>query len=77
MVGQSGELLYFVEIIVNLVRGLAVPVGISIGEAQNTGAADVQPVAWMVLGMAASKTLGDSLCGDLVVRRVGRVYMVA
>lgn len=77
MVRQSSELLYFVEIIVDLVRGLAVPVGISIGEAQNTRAADVQPVTWMVLGMAAGKTLGDGLCGAHVVRRVGRVYMVA
>lgn len=77
MVGQSSEFLYFVEIIVDLVRGLAVPVGISIGEAQNTGTTDVQPVARMVLGMAAGKTLGDGLCGALVVRRVGRVYMAA
>jgi hypothetical protein len=74
-VGQAGKLVHASPVVVFLVGPLAESVVLAVFPGQDTGAAGVQPVAGLFLGVTGANALGNGFGGTLVVRGVGGVCL--
>lgn len=73
MVRQSGQFFHTVEVVVLLVRVVAVRFGVRVLVGEDPCAAHVQPVARTGLAVAADKALRYCVGGADVVRGIGSV----
>jgi hypothetical protein len=72
---QAGKLLHAGPVVVLLVRPLAESVVLAVFPGQDTSASGVQPVAWLLLGVAGANALGNGFGGTFVVRGIGGVCL--
>ena len=73
-VGKGSELFDAAPVVVFFLRPFAESVGFAVFVSQDACAAGVQPVAWILLGVAGANAFGDGLGGAFVVGGVGGVY---